>query len=108
MWFHGINASKEIVEDIIRDPDRTDIGYKKRLIAQKGFDDTRVLRVVYEAQSNEEARHELERKNNGRSSCVSWKSLHQRDAYYGLGYSGQLSRRCERKRNFDKLSIAKL
>ncbi len=25
-----------------------DVGYKERLIAQKGFDDTRVLRVVYE------------------------------------------------------------
>ncbi len=47
---HGINASKEIVEDIIRNPDRIDIGYKERLIAQKGFDDNRVLRVVYEAQ----------------------------------------------------------
>lgn len=47
---HGIGASKEIVEDIIRNPDRIDVGYKERLIAQKGFDDTRVLRVVYELQ----------------------------------------------------------
>lgn len=45
---HGIDVSKEIVEDIIRNPDRTDVGYKERLIAQKGFDETRVLRVVYE------------------------------------------------------------
>jgi hypothetical protein len=29
-------------------PDKIDVGYKERLIAQKGFDETRVLRVVYE------------------------------------------------------------
>lgn len=46
---HGINVSKEIVEDIIRNPDKIDVGYKERLIAQKGFDDTHVLRVVYES-----------------------------------------------------------
>lgn len=45
---HGIDVSKEAVEDIIKNPDRIDVGYKERLIAQKGFDDTRVLRVVYE------------------------------------------------------------
>jgi hypothetical protein len=48
---HGIDVSKKIAEDIIRNPDRLDVGYKERLIAQKGFDNTRVLRVVYEAQS---------------------------------------------------------
>ena len=46
---HGINVSKEIVENVIRNPDRIDKGYKERLVAQKGFDETRVLRVVYEA-----------------------------------------------------------
>jgi len=45
---HGVDVSKEIVEDIIRNPDRIDTGYKDRLVAQKGFDETRVLRVVYE------------------------------------------------------------
>lgn len=45
---HGIDVSKEIVENVIRNPERIDVGYKERLIAQKGFDDTRVLRVVYE------------------------------------------------------------
>ena len=45
---HGIDVSKEMVEDIIRNPDRIDVGYKERLIAQKGFDEIRVLRVVYE------------------------------------------------------------
>jgi len=44
---HGIAVTKEIVEDIVRNPDRIDVGYKERLIAQKVFDDTRVLRVVY-------------------------------------------------------------
>lgn len=45
---HGINVSKEIIEDMIRNPDRIDVGYKERLIAQKGFDEIHVLRVVYE------------------------------------------------------------
>lgn len=45
---HGVNISKEIVEDIIRFPDKAEVGYKGRSIAQKGFDETHVLRVVYE------------------------------------------------------------
>lgn len=45
---HGIEVSKEIVEDVVRNPDRIDTGYKERSIAQKGFDETHVLRVVYE------------------------------------------------------------
>jgi hypothetical protein len=45
---HGVNISKEIVEDIIKLPDKTEVGYKGRSIAQKGFDETHVLRVVYE------------------------------------------------------------
>ena len=45
---HGIDVSKEIVENVVRTPDRIDKGYKGRLIAQKGFDDTHVLRVIYE------------------------------------------------------------
>ena len=45
---HGIDVSKEIVENVVRTPDRIDVGYKERLIAQKGFDDTHVLRVIYE------------------------------------------------------------
>jgi hypothetical protein len=46
---HGIEVSKEIVENIVRAPDRIDKGYKDRLIAQKGFNDANVLRVVYES-----------------------------------------------------------
>jgi hypothetical protein len=45
---HGVSVTKEIVEDVVKNPDRIDTGYKKRLIAQKVFDDTHVLRVVYE------------------------------------------------------------
>ena len=45
---HGIDVSKEIVENVARNPDRIDTGYKDRLVAQKGFDETRILRVVYE------------------------------------------------------------
>jgi hypothetical protein len=45
---HGIDVSKEIVENVVLSPDRIDAGYKDRLIAQKGFDERRVLRVVYE------------------------------------------------------------
>lgn len=45
---HGLEVSKEIIENVVRNPDRIDTGYKDRLVAQKGFDETRVLRVVYE------------------------------------------------------------
>lgn len=45
---NGIDVSKEIVENVVKMPDRIEEGYKGRLIAQKGFDETRVLRVVYE------------------------------------------------------------
>ncbi len=45
---HGMGVSKEIVENVVRTPDRIEKGYKERLIAQKGFDDTHVLRVIYE------------------------------------------------------------
>lgn len=30
-------------------PTKIDVGYKERLIAQKGFDDMHVLRVIYES-----------------------------------------------------------
>ncbi len=45
---HGVDVSKETIGDIVRNPDRIEEGYKNRLVAQKGFDETRVLRVVYE------------------------------------------------------------
>ncbi|GAB4421878.1 MAG: DUF4258 domain-containing protein [Thermodesulfovibrionales bacterium] len=45
---HGFNLSKEDVEKVLRDPDILDIGYKGRLIAQRVFDESHVLRVIYE------------------------------------------------------------
>ena len=45
---HSFNLSKEIVEDVIRFPDKIEADYKDRLIAQRNLDDTHVLRVVYE------------------------------------------------------------
>jgi len=45
---HGITVSKELIGDIIRFPDKIEIGYKDRLIAQKKIDDKHVLRVVHE------------------------------------------------------------
>ena len=45
---HGIDISRKIVENIVRNPDRIEEGYKERYIAQKRFDETRVIRVVYE------------------------------------------------------------
>ena len=47
--FNGFNLSKEIVENIIRFPDRIEKGYKDRLIAQKIVSNTHVIRVVYES-----------------------------------------------------------
>ena len=46
---HGVSVSKEIIEEIVKNPDKIDTGYKGRLIAQKSIDDTHVLRVVYES-----------------------------------------------------------
>ena len=45
---HRVSISKKIVKDVIRFPDKKEVGYKGRSIAQKGFDETHVLRVVYE------------------------------------------------------------
>jgi len=43
---HGIAVTREIVEEVIRKPDRIDVGYEERLIAQKGFVATHVLRFL--------------------------------------------------------------
>ncbi len=45
---HGINLSTEMIEDLIRFPDKIERGYKDRLVAQKSLDDVHVLRVIYE------------------------------------------------------------
>ena len=45
---HNFNLSKEIVADIVRFPDKIYAGYQDRVVAQKVFDETHVIRVVYE------------------------------------------------------------
>ncbi|MBI4823089.1 MAG: DUF4258 domain-containing protein [Nitrospirae bacterium] len=45
---HGLELSKEKIDDIIRFSDKIEKGHKGRLIAQKRLDDEHVLRVVYE------------------------------------------------------------
>jgi len=45
---HSFDLSKEIVEDVIRFPDKVEVGYKDRLIAQRNLDDTHVLKGFYE------------------------------------------------------------
>ena len=47
---HGIDISTEKIDDIIRLPDKIEMGYKDRLIAQKRLDDKHVIRVIYEKQ----------------------------------------------------------
>ncbi len=42
---HGIAVSKELIENVVRNPDRIDTGYKGRLIAQNKFDDTHDDRI---------------------------------------------------------------
>ncbi len=44
----GINVSREAIVDIITNPDKLEVGYKERFIAQKALDNRLVLRVVYE------------------------------------------------------------
>lgn len=49
---HGINLSTELIENVIKFPDKIEKGYKDRLIAQKDLDDEHVLRVVYETKQD--------------------------------------------------------
>lgn len=43
----GFPVSKDQVLDCVKNPDRIDEGYRGRKVAQKGFDEDHVLRVVY-------------------------------------------------------------
>jgi len=52
MKMHGLEISESSVEAVLRTPDRIEAGYGGRLIAQKVFDESRVLRVVYEESGN--------------------------------------------------------
>lgn len=45
---HGVTVSKQLIEDIINKPSKTEVGYKNRKIAQGNLDAEHVLRVIYE------------------------------------------------------------
>ena len=49
---HGINISKKLIKNIIEFPDKVEIGYNGRLIAQKTVDEDHVIRVVYETKED--------------------------------------------------------
>jgi hypothetical protein len=44
---HDLNVSAEFVVEALRSPDKIEAGEEDKLIAQKGLDEKRVLRVVY-------------------------------------------------------------
>ena len=45
---HKIKINKQFIENVVTNSDKTDQGYKGRIIAQKKLDTNHVLRVVYE------------------------------------------------------------
>ena len=49
---HGLKVSKKQVIDTVQHPARIDYSRLPLLIAQGGFDKTRVLRVVYKTEQN--------------------------------------------------------
>lgn len=50
---HGFHLEKAIVETTLINPDRIEAGHKGRKIAQRIFDGTHVLRVIFEELPNE-------------------------------------------------------
>lgn len=50
---HGFDTSEPMVKEIIASPDKIEPGYRGRWIAQKGLDETHVLRNVYEDNPDE-------------------------------------------------------
>lgn len=48
----GFTVSRELVREVIESPERLEMGYGGRLIAQIQLDIDHVLRVVYEQKSN--------------------------------------------------------
>lgn len=45
---HGLTVRPEFVEEVIRQPEKVDVGYKGRRIAQRSLNPDHVLRVVFE------------------------------------------------------------
>ena len=50
---HGVSVNKTLVEDLIKNPSKTEAGYKNGKIAQGNLDAEHVLRVIYEENINE-------------------------------------------------------
>ena len=50
---HGFNVELPMIKEVIINPDKVDIGYKNRFIAQKIFNAYHVLRIVYEIKNYE-------------------------------------------------------
>jgi hypothetical protein len=44
---HGLVVQSDFVVEVVRSPDKLETGEEDKLIAQKGLDERRVLRVVY-------------------------------------------------------------
>ena len=45
---HGFEVTKEIVLSAMKNPDKIEMGYKNRKIAQKIISDRHIIRVVFE------------------------------------------------------------
>jgi len=50
---HGVIINKELIEEIINKPSKTEVGYKSRKIAQGSLDAEHVLRIIYEEINDE-------------------------------------------------------
>jgi hypothetical protein len=50
---HGVDISKEMIEETVIEPEKVVEGYKNRIIAQKTLDENHVLRVVYEKNNDD-------------------------------------------------------
>ncbi|MGQ9712186.1 MAG: DUF4258 domain-containing protein [Desulfotomaculales bacterium] len=50
---HGFCVEQNFIENCINAPDKVEQGYGERKIAQKVFDESHVLRVVYEERGDE-------------------------------------------------------
>jgi len=50
---HGLNLGKELILNVMRNPDNVFDGYRGRRVAQGPLDEERVLRVIYEEKAHE-------------------------------------------------------
>ena len=52
LWRHGVNLTKEQVEDTVGKPQRVGPAYEGRKVAQKGLDAEHLIRVIYEEEDD--------------------------------------------------------